>query len=230
MHYETVTFDCDPTLGDKGVRVFVVTMGGLQNLETTPEFEAYQGEVCKKILANFSETALRDDPILRGFRSLHTQFGFSNRNFPAASESLLEYLLRYHRLPHVNLLVDIYNLVSVETRLALGAHDLATVCGNVHLRTTTGDENFWPLGAPEAKKARAGGYAYIDDDNDVICFLEVKQVEKTRVALSTTECLYIVQGNAETDDAYIQAAAEHLINLTKQFCGGQGQILYPKGK
>jgi DNA/RNA-binding domain of Phe-tRNA-synthetase-like protein len=226
MNYQTVTFDCEAAVRDKGVKVYVVALSGLQNQETNSEFEAYQAEVCRKILVERYEKSLAENPVLRGFRDLHTQFGFSNRTFPAASESLLEYLFKHHRLQHVNLLVDIYNLVSVETRLALGAHDLSAVSGNVHLGMTTGKENFWPLGALKSKKAHPGGYAYIDDDNDVLCFLEVKQVEKTRVTLSTTECLYIVQGNPETNLIYIHTAAEHLINLTKRFCGGYEHVLY----
>ena len=81
MRYQTVTFNCEATLRDKGVRVFVVALGGLQNLEISPEFEAYQTGVCQKILVELSEKLIHEDQTLRGFRELHTQFGFSNRNF-----------------------------------------------------------------------------------------------------------------------------------------------------
>lgn len=100
---------------------------------------------------------------MQGFRDLHTALGFSNRSFPAASEILLEYLLKNGRLPQINPLVDIYNLISVETRLALGAHDVHKITGNVHLRITSGNEGFVPLGAVAPKPVRPGGYAYIDD-------------------------------------------------------------------
>jgi DNA/RNA-binding domain of Phe-tRNA-synthetase-like protein len=202
-------------------------MGNLQNRQVSAEFEEYKAAACRKILAGLSPEAIRDDSTLRGFRDLHTRFGFSNRSFPAASESLLEYLLKYQRLPQVNLLVDIYNLVSVETRLALGAHDLSAVSGNVRLGLTTGVENFWPLGAPEAKLARAGAYAYMDDDQDVLCFLEVKQVQKSRVTLETGECLFILQGNQSTPSEMLRGATEYLLDLIKKFCGGDERILYP---
>jgi hypothetical protein len=45
------------------------------------------------------------------------------------------------------------------------------------------------------------------------------------VGLDTTECLYIVQGNRATDDAYIRRAAEELLALTKRFCGGTERFL-----
>jgi DNA/RNA-binding domain of Phe-tRNA-synthetase-like protein len=144
----------------------------------------------------------------------------------ASPENLLSALLRSRRLPQINVVVDIYNLMSVKSRLALGAHDIAHISGNINLRMTTGTENFWPLGMPEPKAVGAGEYAYVDDQNDIICRLETRQVEKTKVTVETTECFYIVQGNAATDDMYIKSVTDELIALTKRFCGGEERILY----
>ena len=226
LRSETIAFDVAPEVLKKGVRVAVLAMGGLHNRETDPEFETLLDQSVQGILAELVKTPAAEDKILQGFRNIHSSIGFSNRNFLSASESLLDYVLKNRSLPRINLLVDIYNLVSVETRLALGAHDLARVAGNVHLRMTTGAEGYHPLGSPGPKPVRAGGYAYIDDDNDVICLLEVKQVEKTKATLDTQECLYIVQGNAAVDDTFILSAARRLIDLTQRFCGGHEHILY----
>ncbi|MDD5367760.1 MAG: phenylalanine--tRNA ligase beta subunit-related protein [Anaerolineaceae bacterium] len=225
MSYPDITFDVTKDVLNYGVRVCVLVMSGIQNRESDPDFEKLRDAVCQKILDGLSDQAIRDDQILQKFREMHMSLGFSNRNFPAASETLLEFLLRNRRPPSINLLVDIYNLVSLETRLALGAHDLANISGNVHLRTTIGDEGFVPLGSVERKKVRPGGYAYIDGANDVICLLEVKQVEKTKVVLDTTECLFIVQGNVCTEYDTIRSAADRLIDLTQHFCGGQVRFL-----
>jgi len=91
---------------------------------------------------------------------------------------------------------------------------------------TNGKEGFWPLGASKPKPVGPDEYSYIDDDNDIICRLEVRQVEKTKITTGTTECFYIVQGNSATDEEYIRAATEDLIALTKRFCGGKERMLY----
>jgi DNA/RNA-binding domain of Phe-tRNA-synthetase-like protein len=226
MSFENAIFDIDPTVQNKGIKVIILAMGGLQNKNSDPHFDLIRDESCQAILASLSADSIQNDPILQGFRSIHTALGFSNRTNPAASEALLIYLLKNRQLPHINLLVDIYNLVSVETELALGAHDLLNVSGAVHLRITTGCEAFLPLGAPAPKAIRPGGYAYIDDQNDVICWMEVKQVEKTKATVETHDCLYIVQGNPAVQHEQILAAAERLISLTQQFCGGQARILF----
>ncbi len=218
---QTLRFDVSPRVLDLGVRVEVFTLGGLSNRKEDASFEELKASSLAEIRASLANEDLERDPILRGFRELHTRLGFSNRNFPAASEALLEYVHRQGTLPQINLLVDIYNLVSVETRLSLGAHDLEKVQGDVHLRLTDGSEGFHPLGAPGSKAVRPGAYAYIDDAQDVICLLEVKQVEKTRVTLQTSEALFIVQGNAATSQAEVRAGAQRLARLLKRFCGGQ---------
>jgi DNA/RNA-binding domain of Phe-tRNA-synthetase-like protein len=82
------------------------------------------------------------------------------------------------------------------------------------------------LGATEPKQVRPGGYAYIDDGNEVICLLEVKQVEKTKATLETRDCLFIVQGNACTPWQTVREGADRLAAYLQRFCGGEVRYLY----
>lgn len=226
MASDGLTFYFAPEVLALGVTGVYFVLEGVKNQDSHVAFEAVKERVLAKILAEVASDSIKDDPILQGFRQLHSAMGCSNRKNVAAPESLLKHVVKSGQLPHVNLLVDIYNLVSLETRLALGAHDIDKIDGNVSLRLTNGQENFWPLGEAAPKPVKAGEYAYIDDANDVICHLEVKQVEKTKVTLDTTRCFYTVQGNKETDGQYVWDAAQRLIDLTQRFCGGRPRILY----
>ena len=225
MGYKDITFSVSDEARALGLKGVYFAMGDLRNRETDPAFEILKENVLRRVLDDLRLEGVNDDRVLQGFRDLHTKIGFSNRNFVSAPENLLVNLLKNGRFPHVNLLVDIYNLISVETRLALGAHDIAHVQGNIQLRITSGKEGFLPLGTTQPKAVRPGGYAYIDDANDVLCMLEVRQVEKSKATLDTSESFYIVQGNSETSLADIQAAAQRLIALTKRFCGGTERLL-----
>jgi len=82
------------------------------------------------------------------------------------------------------------------------------------------------LGYPKTIPVKRGEYCYIDDADDVICRLEVRQVEKTKVLETTTGCFYIVQGNPYTPSSGIISAARELIELTVRFCGGAVTELY----
>ncbi len=110
--------------------------------------------------------------------------------------------------------------------MSLGAHDVKKIDGNVTLRLTDGGERFVPLGKDEPEPIAAGDYCYVDDSGDVLCRLEYRQADKTKVMLSSDTCFYIVQGNENTPDDYTMNAAEHLIDLTKRYCGGKERIVW----
>jgi DNA/RNA-binding domain of Phe-tRNA-synthetase-like protein len=208
-----------------GITVQGVLIKGTKNKPTDRKFEDYKAKVIAQIKQDYTLENIKQDKILQGFRELHTSFGISNRKNNAASENLLDFVLKRGNMPSVNLLVDIYNLISVQSKLALGAHDVEHIGGNVTLRLTNGKENFHPIAYPEQKSIGAKEYAYIDDDNDVICRLEVRQCEKTKVTLDTTDVFYIIQGNLRTTENDLHIATEQLIDLTTEFCGGTAEVI-----
>ncbi len=223
--FNTRFFVADDVLA-LGLNVACFIVEGINNKESTPEFESYLEQETNGLLRDLTSEKIKNDPILQGFRLLHQRADVSNRKNISAAENLLKMLLKHGQLPRINLLVDIYNLVSVKTRLSLGAHDLQKLGGDVHLKLTTGTERFWPIGTNELSPVKPGEYAYVDDDNDIICRLEVRQVEKTKVLPDTTACFFIVQGNPATSPACLQAACAELIELITRFCGGQERMLY----
>ena len=208
-----------------GLKAVCFVIEGVRNQHTYLEFEKLKAQTLAQIIPDLSSETIQTDPILSGFRALHDAIGRSNRKNVASPESLLKLVLQTGGLPQVNLLVDIYNLVSVKTRLSLGAHDLRAINGNVQLRLTDGSETFWPMGADKPKVVSPGEYAYIDDAHNVLCRLEVRQCERTKIALYTTDCFFIVQGNTRTEDAYLHHTANALLALIKRFCGGQARLL-----
>ncbi len=64
MKNQEILFDIDPTLILKGLRGVYLAIHDVKNRES--------------------------DPILKGYRDLHTAFSFTNRNFPAVLETLIE--------------------------------------------------------------------------------------------------------------------------------------------
>ncbi|MCD8028498.1 MAG: B3/4 domain-containing protein [Erysipelotrichaceae bacterium] len=93
------------------------------------------------------------------------------------------------------------------------------------MRFTHGDEIFIPLGQSEPVPVQANEYSYIDDDNEVICRLEIRQVNKTKVTEDSKNIFFIVQGNEKTSNDYILDVANELINLITKYAGGTGKIL-----
>lgn len=216
----------DPEIKKTGLTGIFVSIENLRNKPNDVDFEEYK--------RNFVYTAfhyatqlddLKSDYFLKGFRQLHDVVGISNRKCLSAPETLYKILLKSRNIPQINLLVDIYNLISVSYRLALGAHDWEKIQGKVHLKFTTGHETFIPLGETQLKAVEPKVYSYMDDSNDILCYLEVKQCEKTKVTVDTTNVFLIVQGNAHTPYAYIENAVYELIFLIRKYCGGTAKVI-----
>ncbi len=171
--------------------------------------------------------ALGRAPILEGFNILHDKTGVKRRKNIPASENLIKLLKKNHGMFFINQAVDIYNLISLESKLALGAHNIDRVDGNVTLRFTDGSERFVPIGQTEPVPVAPHEYCYCDDANEVLCRLEIRQVEKTKVDEEAQNVFYIVQGNAATSDELLHETAQKIVDLTTKYCGGTGIIIKP---
>jgi DNA/RNA-binding domain of Phe-tRNA-synthetase-like protein len=226
MNCDELKFDIAPEALALGIRGAYFLMKGLSVKENDPVLEEAKSALLNEITPTLSVESIQNDAVLVGFRKLHEKVHVSNRKNVASPENLLSYLLARNQMPSINSLVDVYNLISIKTRLAIGAHDVKKIEGNIHLRLTNGTERFWPIGSDKAKPIGVGEYGYIDDANDVICRLETRQVEKTKVTITTSECFFIVQGGVDVDQNRIKAATEELIEMTRRFCGGEVRFLY----
>lgn len=204
-----------------GVRGAYAVIRGLDNTRRTPELDACLSDLPARLRTQIDQNTLSDDTVLRGFRDLHDAVGRSNKRFVSSAETLVGLFLRKGIVPRINALVDIYNAVSLETRLSLGAHDLEQVRGDITLRLTRGGETFIPLGSTQPETIQPGEYAYCEPDGEVLCRLEHRQCERTKVTERTRDCFYIIQGNALTDEAQLRHALDRLVELTCRFCGGQ---------
>lgn len=204
-----------------GVKGACAVARGFDNRRYHPDFARYRADLVERLRGELTPESAAADPVLKGFRDLHDAVGRSNRRFPSSVESLVGLFLRRGILPSVNPVVDVYNAVSLETHLSLGAHDLDTLRGDVTLRLTAGGERFFPMGGAGPEAVGAGEYAYVDGDGEVLCRLEVRQSDRTKMTEATTAGFFLVQGNRSTSRAQVEAALARLVELTERFCGGR---------
>jgi DNA/RNA-binding domain of Phe-tRNA-synthetase-like protein len=204
-----------------GVRGAFAILGNLDNRAAPAGLALYRQELTERLRAELTPDFVESDPILRGFRDLHDAVGRSNRRFPSSAEALVTLFQRKGLVPSISPLVDIYNGISLETRLSLGAHDVAKVTGDIKLRLTNGNERFVALGQAAPEAVNPGEYCYVDGSHEVLCRLEHRQCEKTKLTADTASAFYIIQGNASTPHALLEQALRRLVDLTQRFCGGR---------
>ena len=227
MSKEDKKFIVDEGISKIGLKGIYFSIQGIVNKDSDSEFDPYKEKILRTAYEYASDHDIKTDSIIHGFRCLHEAVNVSNRKNISAPENLYKLLLKTGgNIPHINLLVDIYNTISIKYKLALGAHDFDRIEGNIHLNFIDGTENFEPIGETENKSTvKSGTYSYVDDNNEILCYLDVRQVKKTAVDVNTRNVFFIVQGNKETPLRYIQDAANELIQTVRKYCGGTDNIL-----
>ncbi len=215
---------------DAGVKIVFAAVYGMDNHGESPEWAAYRDRRLEELYEEYADLDVHADPILEGFNVLHDKTGVKRRKNIPASENLIKLLRKNHGMFYINQAVDIYNLISLESRLALGAHNIDRVDGNVTLRFTDGSERFVPIGQTEPIPVAPHEYCYCDDANEVLCRLEIRQVEKTKVDEEARNVFYIVQGNEATPDGLLYETAQKILDLTTKICGGSGTVITPKAR
>ncbi len=208
-----------------GIKAFGVRIKDVKIVQHNDELEAHKNQELAKIKTVWIGKNLEEDVVLKGFRDLHKKVGRSNRKYIASPEALISFLLEKDRLPKINTLVDIYNLISCQSRLAFGAHDVSKITGGVTLKLNNGIEYFTPLEKNESEIIQSGEYGYVDENNQIICRLEVLQCDSTRITTNTNDVFMLAQGNSNVDSDHVKSSLRQACELIQKFCGGSLEYL-----
>ena len=225
-----MNFYVEQAVTDAGVKIVFAAVYGLDNHGEDPEWAAYRDKRLEELYEEYAELDVHADPVLEGFNLLHDRTGVKRRKNIPASENLIRLLKKNHGMFYINQAVDIYNLISLESKLALGAHNIDRVEGDVTLRFNDGSERFVPIGQEDPVPVAPHEYCYCDDANEVLCRLEIRQVEKTKVDEDARNVFYIVQGNEATPYELLYETAQKIVDLTTKYCGGTGILITPDVK
>ncbi len=83
---------------------------------------------------------------IRGSRAAYKAFGRNPGRYRVSSEALLRRVRRGDNLYHINSVVDVNNLISVESGLSAGSYDLDCIQGPVTLRKAGKGEGYTGIG------------------------------------------------------------------------------------
>jgi DNA/RNA-binding domain of Phe-tRNA-synthetase-like protein len=207
-----------PEAAQMGVKFRCAEVAGVTVLRESKELETAKAQA----VANVSSIDPGQHPVLLGYRTILDCVGAMSEI--ASPLLLLQFVLEHGRLPRVNTVVDAYNMVSLETMMVVSAHDGDRVEGNPRIALTNGTEVFHPLGGDNPVTLPAGQWAGIAD-NHVLCHLNCKQSELSKVTRDTRKLLIYVQGNPRTPDEAVDDALRRVTEAIVRFNGGQVRYL-----
>ena len=100
----------------------------------------------EEILGLPDPNAVLTAPEIRATREAYKALGKDPARYRGSAEALLRRILSGKGLPRINAVVDIINLVSVESRMPLGLYDLENVRGEVTFRAGRAGESYKGIG------------------------------------------------------------------------------------
>ena len=90
--------------------------------------------------------AVLEVPQIVATRAAYKALGKDPARYRGSAEALLRRLIAGKGLPRINAVVDVINLVSVESRLPVGLYDLSNVSGDIAFRAGRAGETYKGIG------------------------------------------------------------------------------------
>ena len=219
MDIDSLELGLEPQIADAGVRLGYLAIVGLDNQFHDKWFMDTYKELQQNIVHRESLKTLLADPQILGYRKLHEMFDVTETAMIPSPESIFRILFTRKTLRSISLIVDIYNYISLKFRISVGAHDMKKLSRSVQLGVTRHDDRFLPLGSNRSQSVPVGEYAYRDGDGEILCRLECRQSDRTKIEPGSQEVLFIFQGHIATPTHVIPAAIEELKSLLGKYCG-----------
>jgi DNA/RNA-binding domain of Phe-tRNA-synthetase-like protein len=141
------TVKIDAELKGKCPRVALACVTAEVLAGETPEGLDQELRACEeKILKLAEPKAVLEAPAILATRAAYKALGKDPARYRGSAEALLRRVIAGKGLPRINNVVDVINLVSVESRLPVGLYDLARVQGDMVFRAGQAGETYKGIG------------------------------------------------------------------------------------
>lgn len=215
MPYQLVI---DPLVQERfpGYSAVILYARGLVNGPGTPESTAILREAeahCRSLL---TMEMLANHPHIAAWRETYRAFGSKPKKYLCSVEALLTRVLKGNELPTINMLVDLYNAVSLKHVLPVGGEDWDMLASDLHLTFAKGDEPFQTTN--ELTYPDKGEVVWVDQDGVTCRKWNWRQGSRTRLSEETTNVYYVLDSMAPYSQEALLAASEELQALLRHFC------------
>jgi len=139
--------EIDPALRARCPRAALGCVTAQVEALTSPEPLITELNNCERAILRVPEPrAVLESPQILATRAAYKALGKDPARYRGSAEALLRRVIAGKSLPRINAVVDIINLVSVESRLSIGLYDLAHVQGDIVFRAGRAGETYKGIG------------------------------------------------------------------------------------
>ena len=144
---ESVDLKIDDALKAKCPKTALGCVSALVEAQPSPPALIAELNNCEQAILRVPEPrAVLESPQILATRAAYKALGKDPARYRGSAEALLRRVIAGKSLPRINAVVDIINLVSVESRLSIGLYDLGHVQGDVVFRAGRAGETYKGIG------------------------------------------------------------------------------------
>ncbi|MFF3412419.1 B3/4 domain-containing protein [Streptomyces sp. NPDC002742] len=199
-----------------------VEADGLVNGPSTEGTSALLDGAARRLAERLAGRAPHEDPHMAAWRATYTAFGSKPSRTRNSAEALAKRALSDAGLPRINVLVDVYNAISVAHLIPVGGEDTDHIRGAMRLVRATGDEDFVTVagGAETVEHPDAGEVVWRDDTGVTCRRWNWRQGPRTRLTEQSASAVFLLESLAPMPVADIEAAGAELAELLQKFSPG----------
>lgn len=217
-------FHLDKSLCDLGIKGIVIGIAKNVNpqADLSSSFLKKKKEMERWALECDVEE-IQESSVVQGYTKLLQRVGRSVKKNPPTVVALIRNIQHRGSLPHINSIIDIYNVEALSSLLAIGGHDLDKIGGQIEFSVSQREDIFLPILSTEKHVAQTD-YVY-RDENGVLAWLDVRDSEHYKFDQDTKNAIFIIQGNENTS---VEMRLEALEEIEKDLAACMPDLQFEK--
>ncbi|MGC5006636.1 B3/B4 domain-containing protein [Streptomyces sp. DT203] len=218
----TLTVSDDVRTLAPGFTYLAVEARGLVNGESNEDSSALLDDATRRLVARLDGGAPHEDPHVAAWRDTYTAFGAKPSRTRNSAEALARRALTDAGLPRINLLVDLYNAISVAHLIPVGGEDTDRIKGAMRLVRSTGQEPFRTVAGGEetVEHPEPGEVVWCDDEGVTCRRWNWRQGVRTRLTEASVNALFLLESLAPMTNGELEAAGTELAESLEKLSPG----------
>ncbi len=206
-------------MSEEGIRVAFTIVRDVCVKDRDPTLDEEISRVEERVRNTYKLEELKNLKEIRAYRDFYWRIGIDPTKTRPSAEALLRRVVRGQRLPKINNVVDVGNLVSLLTLIPIGIYDLDKIKGELRLRRARKGERFRPIGGKEI--TLKGGEPVLADEEKILHLFPHRDSVDTMVRSDTRNVLIVAAGVPGIEEERLKEAANKVAELLEKYACGR---------
>lgn len=205
------------------LRIGIILARNLDNRNYNEEIQEMIREIEKKTRGTIDPEKVTEIPAISKWRHVYKEFGAKPNDYRNSVEALIKRTLKTE-LYRINLLVDIYNYISIKHIMTVGRENKDMIKGDLVLDFANGNEEFIPLGEQENKPPWEGEIVYKDNKGIICRCWNWREGDRTKLTEDTKNAIIVIENLLPERNEDLEDGLEELKKLVEKYCNADCEI------